>query len=267
MGDNLNLDLFKKDVFAINSNLPIYYRILTVIKHHIQTGALKPGEMLPPESKLCEIYGVSRTTIRQAMDQLSEENLITRHRGKGSFIASPRLQRNLNHMYSFSADMKNMGLNPSSKVIESSIIKVDVGMTEIFKLPAGSEIFKLVRIRYANNEPVLLETTYIPYYLCYGIVEEDFSANSLYGTLQYKYNLKLDRATETYEAVKISKITAQLLEYPTSGPGFSIHRTGYLESEIPFEYTQSTVRGDKCVFTVELTEGKKQVYFTRTITP
>jgi len=267
MYESTIVELFNKNVFEEQNNLPIYYRIMTLIKHHIQTGALKPGDMLPPESKLCEIYGVSRTTIRLAMDQLAEENLISRHRGRGSYIASPKLQRNINHLYSFSEDMRNIGLIPTSRVIESAVIPAAANIAKIMNIPINSDVFKLVRIRYANKEPILLENTYIPYYLCNGILQEDFSVASLYGILRYKYNLKIKSAIEKYEAGKMDKNTAQLLQAPSSSPVFNIRRTGYLENEIPFEYTHSTMRSDKCIFTVELVEGRNQVYFSREITP
>jgi GntR family transcriptional regulator len=267
MDESTIIDLFKKNILEEQNNLPIYYRIMILIKHHIQTGALKPGDMLPPESKLCEIYSVSRTTIRQAMDQLAEENLISRHRGRGSYIASPKLQRNINHLYSFSEDMRSMGLTPTSRVVESAVVPAAGSIAEIMNIPVNSDVFKLVRIRYASNEPILLENTYIPYYLCNGILHEDFSVASLYGILKYKYNLKIKGAIEKYEAGKMDKNTAQMLQSSSSNPVFIIRRTAYLEDDIPFEYTHSTMRSDKCVFTVELAEGKNQVYFSREITP
>jgi Transcriptional regulators len=267
MSESFNSDLFKNDILTESNDMPFYQKILTFIRHQIQSGTLKPGDMLPPESELCNIYGVSRTTIRLAMDQLAEEKLITRQRGKGSYISNPKLQRNLNHLYSFTEDMKNMGLNPYSKIIESCLIKNTGNISEILKLSPDSDIFKLVRIRYADKEPILLETSYIPYYLCSGILQEDFTTVSLYSMLQFKFKLQLSRAVETYEAIKLDKNTAKLLGCSPSSSAFNIHRTGYLDSGIPYEYTNSSVRSDKCIFTLELWEGKKQAYFSRKITP
>jgi GntR family transcriptional regulator len=239
---------------------------MALIRHYIRSGQLKPGELLPTEAKLCELYGVSRTTIRLALDQLAEEKLIIRQRGKGSYVESPKLNRHLNHLYSFTEDMRSMGVKSNSIVIENNIVKAPDEIAKTLAIPSEAPVFKLIRVRYANEEPILHETSYIPYFLCKGMENEDFSDNSLYQLLQYKYQMKLVKAVETYEAVKLGKHLADLLSCTVSSAAFRIHRTGYLENEIPFEFTYSTVRSDKCIFTVELNTGKSQVYFSRKIT-
>lgn len=267
MEDSINRQLFSKETIAASGDTPVYQRILALIRHHIRSGQLKPGEMLPPESKLCEIYGVSRTTIRLAMDQLAEERLIVRQRGKGSFVETPKLHRNLNHLYSFTKDMESLGIRPSSKVIEKSVVTPPEKVAEVLAIPKDAPVFKLVRVRYADEEPVLYESTFVPDFLCSGIEQEDFSQDSLYLLLQNKYQLKLDRAFETYESVILGKRLAGFLSSSPSAAAFQIHRTGFLENGIAFEYTYSTVRSDKCMFTVELKNGEHQVYFSRKITP
>lgn len=262
----INESIFNKNAITHLGNVPVYQQILSLISHNIHSGELKPGEMLPPESKLCEIFGVSRTTIRLALDRLAEENLIIRRRGKGSYVASPRLRRNINHLYSFTQDMKNIGINPHSKVIQSSVIKVPDEIAPKLAIPKNTDVFALVRVRYADEEPILHETTFIPYFLCKGIDNEDFSYCSLYQLLQFKYNLKLAGAIETYEAVKLSKRTSELLNCAYNLPAFKINRIGYLDNEIPFEFTYSFARSDKCMFTVELKTGKSHAYFSRKIT-
>lgn len=262
---NINEDIFNKNSITHLGNIPVYQQILLLISRNIHSGKLKPGDMLPPESKLCEIFGVSRTTIRLALDQLAEENLIIRRRGKGSYVASPKLRRNLNHLYSFTEDMKNMGIHAHSKVIQSNVIKAPGEIASTLAISKDTDVFALIRIRYADEEPILHETTFIPYYLCKGIENEDFSYCSLYQLLQFKYNLKLSRAVETYEAVSLRKLTAELLNCPCNSPAFKINRIAYLDNNMPFEFTYSFARSDKCMFTVELKTGKSHAYFSRKI--
>jgi len=248
------------------SNVPLYFQLITLIKRQIRTGILKPGDLIPSESQLCSQYGVSRSTVRQALNQLAEERLIIRRRGKGSFIASEKLSRNLNHLYNFTEDMLSMGLAPHSEVLEQTKLDAPYDIIRALGITAEKlEVFKLTRVRYANGEPVLLETTYIPLYLCPGITNEDFASKSLYEVLRTKYSMDLFRAVETYEAVKLNRETSKLLKCKPSVAAFSIQRTAYLETGIAYEFTTSVVRSDKCLFRVELYANKSRVNFSRQI--
>lgn len=152
------------DSLSNESNVPLYFQILTLIKRQIHSGILKQGDLVPSENQLCSQYGVSRSTVRQALAQLTEEGLIIRRRGKGSFIASEKLKRNLNHLYSFTEDMISLGLDPHSEVLEKTIVKAtnDIAKT-LAILSENTDVLKLTRLRFANDEPLLLETTYIPF--------------------------------------------------------------------------------------------------------
>lgn len=250
------------------STIPLHHQITLLLRRQISSGELKPGDMIPSESQLCSQYNVSRTTVRQALNQLVEENLIIRRRGKGSFVASPKLRRSLNHLYSFSEDMLSMGLKPFSHVLEQKVVEAADEIKGALDLPAyNSRVLQLMRVRIANNEPLLLETTYIPLYLCPDIQEVDFSSSSLYQVLQSKYDLHLHKAVETYEAVKTDRNTAACLKVRTGTSAFRIQRTAYLESGVPFEFTHSITRSDKCMFRVELYASRNKVSFHREMTP
>lgn len=259
------LHLFKDNVIRTESELPLYFQLSTFIKNLILSKQLKPGDMIPSEKQLCDIYGISRTTVRQALDKLAKENLIIRRRGRGSYIANPKVHRNLDHLYNFTDDMKRIGLSPSSKVIMSRVIEASENMSKLFNISDNADVFKLVRVRLADNEPLLLEETYIPLYVCPDITNIDFNKNSLYSILQTMYGLKLEKATETYEAVNLDIETAKILNCQSLSAAFSIQRIGYLENDTAFELTNSLVRSDKCVFTVELKTGTSQAMFMRNL--
>jgi GntR family transcriptional regulator len=263
-----NSNIFNKEnIVNPDNSIPLYHQILNYIRYQIQSGGLKPGDPIPPETELSKMYNISRTTVRQALDILAEENLIVRRRGKGTFISNQKINRDLNHLYSFSEDMRAMNLIPSSKVLEQSILKAPEDIAKALRLTSNTEIFKLMRVRYADNEPILLETTFVPFYLCAGIEKEDFSGISLYSVLRLKYNLNLYRAVETYEAVKQSNLSAKHLACSLSDPAFYIRRTAYLDNDLPFELTHSIARSDKCIFKVELKSNTRHANFTRMFTP
>jgi len=198
---------------------------------------------------------------------LAEDRIILRRRGKGSFIAHPKLNRNITNLYSFTDDMKGLGLTPHSKVLQSTVLAAGQEIARLLGIQAQSAVFRLTRLRMADQEPLLLEETHIPLYLCPEINGFDFSTISLYAILQSRYGLKLAGAKETYEAVKLDKDTAKLLHRPNASPAFRIQRTGYLEDGTVFELTNSLARSDKCIFAVEMRSDKSQARFNRKIHP
>lgn len=249
---------------SYESTTPLYYQLFTQIKYEIQRGVLKPGDLLPSESQLCSKYNLSRSTVRQALNQLVEDNLIVRQRGKGSYVAKNKINRNLYHLYNFTEDITELGLSPRSEVLENAIEDASDEIIENLHLPEGkTKVFKLVRLRLANNEPLLLEFTHIPLYLCPDIVNENFSNTSLYNFLKTRHNLNLYKATETYEAVELNKKIAELLNCMVSTCAFKIKRIAYLDSGVPFEMTTSYQKGSACKFKVELYANQNKVNFSR----
>lgn len=259
------LDLFNRAGLDWQASQPAYQQIQQLIRSLIQSGQLKTGDLLPPENDLCRHFAVSRTTIRQALDILVENGLLIRQRGRGSFVSTPKLRRTLDHLYSFTDDMRQLGLQPSSQVLACRRQKADPAVAQALSLPAAAEVFRLERLRLADGQPILQESTAIPYHLCPDIEQIDFSRNSLYGVLQNQYGLRPARATESYEAIAIAPDLARLLDCPEPAIGFQIRRVAWLDNGAPFEFTCSVTRSDRCVFTVELNAARSQVHFSRQI--
>lgn len=239
--------------FSQNTEIPMYEQLLSYFRMMIQAGELKPGDKVLPENEICQILHISRTTVRQAMDQLVGEGLIVRYRGKGSFIADPKMKRSINYLYNFTENMRELGVTPYSHVLQAEVIPADPIVHErLHLLSEPSKVFHLRRLRCADQEPILLEDTYIPYYLCEGIEEVDFSTSSIYQVLSTRYALNLYHATETIEAIVISQTDAKHLECKAKAPGYRITRISDLDTGYPFEYTTSVTRAEKCVFQLEL---------------
>jgi len=241
-------------------NVPLYQQLKNILKGQMLSGVLKPGDQIPSESELCRIYGVSRITVRQAVRSLVDEGFLYRKQGKGTFVASPKLRRRLPKLYSFSEDMMELGLRPSSKLLEQTVIEVDEELAELLRLPsANRQVNKLVRVRMANDEPILIERTLVPVYLCPNLWKEDLERGSLYAILREKYGLLLDHAYETYEVGKVRKDEARSLGCRVGSPAFIIERFTYLRNEVPVELTRSVARGDRLRFTVKLVADQAQI--------
>jgi GntR family transcriptional regulator len=224
----------------------------------IKASVLKPGDRMIAETELCDILKISRTTVRQSMNRLVDEGLLVRYRGKGSFIAETKMRRTINYLYSFTESIRSAGAVPGSIVLTQEISQADELVREKLKLPlSNSKVFFLSRLRCADNVPILLEHTCIPYYLCGGIESFDFSNRSLYHTLSAGYALNLFHGEETIEAVIIKGKNKDMLKCNSGAPGYKIQRISYLESEYVFEYTTSLTRSDKCIFRLDLYNSPK----------
>ena len=248
--------------FSSDTGIPYYMQLASYFKIQIQAEVLKPGDPMIAENELCAILGVSRTTVRQALNCLVDEGLIVRHRGKGSFVADKKLTRPINHLYNFTENMKNLGYTPTSEVLTKEVTdKLPDKIANALRFPAGQQkAFHLVRIRCADKEPLLVEDTYIPYYLCEGIEKYDFSNGSLYNILSNEYHLELYHANESIEAIVVNKKNAALLNCKPGIAGYKICRLSNLQSGFIYEYTTSTTRADRCVFQLDLynnTNGNK----------
>ena len=254
-----------KETFHLNldSTTPLYQQLYDYFKRLIMSKILKEGDQMLPEIMICQELNISRSTVRKSMDMLIKDGYLVRRRGKGSFISKPKLKRNINYLYNFSENMQNIGIQPSSIVLSCQVLdQVDDEIKNALKLTDTTcKVFLLKRIRLGNNDPILCESTYIPYYLCPGIESYDFSINSLYDILSNQYFLVPYHATESIEAVFLRPEDKKLLKCRQDMPGFKITRITTAENGDVLEYTTSITRSDKCIFMMELykTDPKNEV--------
>jgi GntR family transcriptional regulator len=239
--------------------VPLYFQLERILREKIISGALQPEEQIPPEAELCRRYSVSRITVRKAVDTLVQENLLYTRQGKGTFVAPQKLRRQLPRLYSFSDDMVELGITPSSRVVEFTVVTADPADRAILKLPEHDQtVFRLVRVRLADGMPVLLERTHIPHFLCPGLLSTDLERNSLYHTLRETYGLELFDALETYEVEIVRPRDAALLEYDQEKPVFAIRRVANLKDGTPFELTRAVGRGDYLQFSLRLQSNQAE---------
>lgn len=241
-----------------NSSIPISTQLADYLKHQIQSGVLKPGDKMIGENDIAELLKISRTTVRLSLNRLVEEGLIVRQRGKGSYIAEPKLRRNINYLYNFTENILRSGSVPSSNVLRCSTESANEKIKEKLRLSAAEQsVFVLERLRIAGLEPLIVEHTYIPYYLCQGIEQTDFSNASLYHVLELQYGIHIHHAEESIAATTIDKKNSALLKCKNGMAGYFIERISYLESGYICEYTTSITRGDRCTFKLDFCNSKQ----------
>jgi GntR family transcriptional regulator len=208
---------------------------------------------------LCEQYQVSRITVREAINKLVQEGSLDRRQGKGTYVVHQKLRRNIAKVYSFSSDMRQLGLEPRSRILELRVEEADPAVVRRMKLPeTNRKVTRITRVRIANEVPVLIETAMIPEYLCAALVEKDLERGSLYRILTEEYRLMPHHAEETYEAVIMTKEEAGILERNAEipQPAFAIQRVTYLESGAAIEYGKSVGRGDLLTLAINMVADK-----------
>lgn len=232
---------------------PLYCQLKEVIRSRIDSGEWQPGMQLPSERALCEHFGISRITVRQALAELEMEGRLVRDQGRGTFIAPPRIAQHLTRLTGFTQDMQARGQKPGSVVLRLALTRATAPVAHRLRLDAHHRnVVLLQRLRTANGEPMAIETAYLSEKLCRGILNEDLSSQSLYQLLAQKYGVTPTRAEQQLEAVACPANEAKLLGIAKGSPVLRLHRTTYSQHDCPFETVESYYRGDKYMFYAEL---------------
>lgn len=244
--------------------LPLYHQLQAVLKAEIESGKWRPGEQLPTETKLTELYRVSKITVRQALEELAELGYIRREHGRGTFVEPRKFGEGPRELTSFTEEMRRHELVAASRVLSQRRVEADAKVADALRLPAKSKVFVLKRVRLAAGEPMSIQTAHIPAAFVPGLeVTEEVS---LYEVLQRRYHLYAARARETYFAAAADAAAAELLGIPAGAPVFTVERVTLLPNENPFEFVQSVVRGDRYSIVLDLVKhdgGNRVLTLTR----
>jgi GntR family transcriptional regulator len=227
------------------NKLPLYQQLYEILRNKILHGEWQVGEMIPSEVELMDQYQVSRITVRQVLDMLVSEGLIYRQRGRGTFVAEPTLEQGLVRITSFTEDMHNRGLEPSTQVIFSGLVPAPEEIAEKLEIQTGEELARLERLRLANAEPMSIEESYLVHRMCPGILEGDYSQQPLRETLEREYGIRLVRAMQVIRAIQSSAPISRLLSIPAKSSLLFIERVTYSQANVPVEFLRIYYRGDR----------------------
>lgn len=228
-----------------NSFTPLYFQIQTQLVKMIESGQLHVGDPLPSEEELSRIYGVSRMTSRQALQALKSQGLASRHKGRGTFVLQPKVEKDITHLSGFTAEMRALGLKASSKVLDARIMPAPAEIASKLGIEIGSPAFKLNRLRLADSLPIAIEELWLSEEQFPGIEKLDFSRISLYQALRERYGIRVGRADEILESRSASKQEAALLDIAPRSSLLVISRTLVSVEGRPIETARSIYRGDR----------------------
>ncbi|MGM0860851.1 GntR family transcriptional regulator [Bacillus atrophaeus] len=229
------------------SPIPIYYQIMEQLKSQIKNGELQPDAPLPSEREYSEQFGISRMTVRQALSNLVNEGFLYRQKGRGTFVSRPKMEQTLQGLTSFTEDMKSRGMVPSSKLIDYELIDSTAELAGILDCEHPSKIHKVIRVRLANDIPMAIEASYIPFDMA-GELHDSHFQTSIYEHIEQYNSSPISHAKQELEPSAATQEEAKLLEIKKGAPVLLIKRTTYLQSGIAFEHVKSIYRGDRYTF-------------------
>ncbi|QWF81579.1 GntR family transcriptional regulator [Amycolatopsis sp. CA-230715] len=213
--------------------------------------ALPPGSPIPTERTLATEFTVSRTTVRQALHDLTAEGRLHRVQGKGTFAAEPKLAQRL-QLSSYTEDMRAQGREPSSKLLEIEELVAEAELAKLLGIRNGSKILRMRRLRLADAEPMALETTHLPLGRFRGLRKHISAGGSLYSVLREHYGVEMERAEETIETSLAGPQEAELLGADVGMPMLLLSRHSFADDGKPVEFVRSIYRGDRYKFITTL---------------
>lgn len=240
---------------AVDRDKPVPYhtQVYEALEKLISSKKLTPGAQIPGEQKLCLVFGVSRPVIRQALDQLLRDGLIVRVFGKGTFVTEPKINESLvGSLTGFYEDMVKQGYSPISKTLKQALIPATEKVAAHLNLPVGADVIEIRRLRYVNDSPIQLVTTYLPATLCPPTLHADFTHQSLYAYLRAECGITIASGKRSIEAVPANKEEAKLLEIPVGFPLILLDSVSCIEDGTPIEYYHAVHRSDRARFEVHL---------------
>ena len=241
----------KKYITDPTSRVPLYYQLLKQFEEKLNCGAWKKGSAMPSERELCELYRVSRITVRNAVEELVKQGKVEKIQGKGTFVLGRNIVQNLGYVYSFSKEMEKQGKITATVLLKQEKIIVDQRLALQLGISTGDEVIYLERLRYADQQPLLLEKTYFPAERYSFVLTMDLVDKQLYKSLQEQYNIVIDKAFETFKACQLRGDELKLLEGGRSQFGLLIKRTSYAQDQLVC-YSTIVAKGDVFEFTVKL---------------
>ena len=210
----------------------LYLKLSDALAEQILDGTLPEGTLLPSERELCQTYGISRTTVRQALQELNQKGYSKTIHGKGTVVVRPQIRQELRSIYSFDEDMRRLGKQPETQIMDFVEIVPTGTIAEQLKLPAGESVYRIMRLRLANGEPMLLETNYLPCSRFPDLQREMIEHQSLYRVLSNTYSLHIDVAEETFEPILLRPMEAQMLHTGQGGLGMLVERISYEDGKV-----------------------------------
>jgi GntR family transcriptional regulator len=245
-----------------NTARPLYLQIQDILLSEIQAGVYGTEGKLPSERELADRFKVSRMTARQALQSLQQHGLVYAQVGKGTFVRRAAFKQGLETLSSFTEDIKALGQVPRSQVLFAQVLPADEIVAQRLQIALNSPVCALKRLRFANQQPLAIETAHLPHAVCPNLLSRyDFAHESLYRVLQDAYSIRLAHAEQTFRADLADSTERRLLNMADGTPHLVLRvtRVTFDSADQPIEYVSSAYHGAYYEFQVSLRAMRAQV--------
>jgi DNA-binding GntR family transcriptional regulator len=229
------------------SEWPLYKQLMLRLRNDITAGVYPAGERIPGEQALCEIYGVSRVTVRKALEEIVRGGLLVRHQGKGTFVAQEKIKRDLSHVTSFSDACAQAGQSAQTRLIERRREAATEEDRLKLGIPEGGEVISVCRLRLTDGEPVMLEFNRFSAALTF--LETDPLTGSLYRLLA-AHGLAAGHALHDISMGRAAGPVGKLLETRTGDALLLLDELVYDQHGRPLHLSRQWIRGDRFTFRI-----------------
>jgi len=227
---------------------PYYLQIAEILRAGIAEGKWEPGQLIPSEASLCEMFAVSRTAIRQALGQLVAEGLLHKEKGRGTFVARPHVAIAVQELRGLFDEMTAAGRPVATEVLRQEITAAPVEMAALLNVPVGTSVVCIERLRSVANEPLVHATTYLPWPRFAELAQTDLSGSGLYAVLDERYGVQPHGGLRRLEALSATATQARMLGIRARDAVLRVIASNVDGTGVTFEAFEAYYRGDRAVF-------------------
>lgn len=234
-----------------HSPVPLYHQLKVALSQKISSGEWAPGQPIPPERELITLYQVSRTTVRQALDDLVTSGLLYRVHGKGTFVAERKIVQTLADLTGFAEELELRGIVPEIHLLGCGLTDPPEEAAAALDLPPDAPVWCVQRLVRAGGEPLFVDQSCFPESLRTVLTRERLAEAPIYRLLE-EQGLTLIRGRQEIAAIAIGPEQARLLGCEAGAPVLAVTRTTYTNQDRPLEWSRAVYRSDRYQYLVEL---------------
>ena len=233
------------------SSKPLYCQLVEIIREKISKKEWKPGDKIPGERKLMELYDISRITVRQAIKELINEHLVYSCHGQGTFVAQTRLERPLAKLYGFAEELSQEKLDHEISVIRTGIEKPLPEVAKALHLGPDDNVYSITRVISALGGPLLIDYGFLPDTLGHIFATSNLQLDLIYKIIE-QYGIRITGGDQSIEAGECSAEDAKLLGVKCGMKVLVVSRTTFAQGEVPIFYSKAIYRGDRYAYKLRL---------------
>ena len=231
-------------------SISLYYQLKLIIREKIESNEWKPSDKIPSESFFCHHNKISPMTVRQAINSLCDEGILYKIRGKGTFVAKRKVERDLSELTSLTEMLKDKGYKVHRKVIDLNKIPAPKNIADKLGIKKGDDVLRIERLMLLEQEPFYYEIGYLNFELCPNLSKEYFSQHSIYAVIENICGLNIDYAHLNMEISPCKAEHCTFLMIREGSPVLYLDQTIYLVGDKPVHFVEAVTKSEKYKYSI-----------------